>query len=245
MSEDFRGVLIVQSGTKQGEKFRLGPAGVILGRDKGDLLLPDDQISSSHCLIQLVNSEHVVFDMNSSNGTFVNGKKIVRQSLNHSDTILIGRTVLMYENLALAKALKVPSVAEKQYSKAGHFGEDSSDRTSVVQTMIARAMPEERAWKIVLDIVYENGESEHIPTYQDQLTLGRDCGFGKFSEDSGISRRHLSVKINQSGEVFAKDEGSTNGTFLNGEKMTGLHMIRPEDEVRIGTSNIKIKATLE
>ncbi|MDD9952391.1 MAG: FHA domain-containing protein [Zetaproteobacteria bacterium] len=245
MVDDFRGVLLVQSGAKQGEKFRLGPSGIILGREKGDLLIPDDQVSSSHCLIQLVASEHVIFDMNSSNGTYVNGKKVVRQSLSNGDTILIGRTIILYENQDLARALKVPSIAEKQYAPVRKFGEEHSERTSVVQTMIAQTIPKEKVWKIILEICYEDGQVETIDTDQQQLCLGRDSGIGRLSSDAGISRRHLVIRVNQSGEVFAKDDGSTNGTLLNGQPMTGLHMVRPTDQIKIGFCDLKIMSRLE
>jgi predicted component of type VI protein secretion system len=37
-------------------------------------------------------------------------------------------------------------------------------------------------------------------------------------EDDGISRRHVQVVLSEDGKVFVEDLGSTNGTFVNGEK---------------------------
>jgi pSer/pThr/pTyr-binding forkhead associated (FHA) protein len=50
------------------------------------------------------------------------------------------------------------------------------------------------------------------------------------------------VKVNDTGEIFIEDQGSTNGSFLNGKRITGMHLVGPQDEVRVGTSTLKIRA---
>ena len=67
--------------------------------------------------------------------------------------------------------------------------------------------------------------------------LGRGTDVDIQINDSGISRKHLSIEVSES--IFIKDLNSTNGTFINGEKITEFNTV---DEVtfKIGTSEIKI-----
>ena len=67
--------------------------------------------------------------------------------------------------------------------------------------------------------------------------LGRGTDVDIQINDSGISRKHLSIEISES--ISIKDLNSTNGTFINGERIIEYFA---EDEVtfKIGTSEIKI-----
>jgi len=69
----------------------------VIGRRRGcDLVLEDDdEISSRHCELALVDSKVIVYDLQSRNGTSVNGVPIVtRCRLESGDAILVGRTEL-------------------------------------------------------------------------------------------------------------------------------------------------------
>jgi hypothetical protein len=67
--------------------------------------------------------------------------------------------------------------------------------------------------------------------------LGRGTDVDIQINDSGISRKHLSIEISES--ISIKDLNSTNGTFVNGERIIEYFA---DDEVtfKIGTSEIKI-----
>ena len=67
--------------------------------------------------------------------------------------------------------------------------------------------------------------------------LGRGTDVDIQINDSGISRKHLSIEVSES--IFIKDLNSTNGTFINDEKITEFNT---KDDVtfKIGTSEIKI-----
>ena len=69
-----------------------------IGRDtRNSITLEDSLASRSHAVIQKIRDEFYIQDLHSTNGTFVNGKKIPAGDyvrLRPSDTILIGRTEL-------------------------------------------------------------------------------------------------------------------------------------------------------
>lgn len=75
-----------------------------IGRNLGNELQPDDaSVSGNHASIMLAPSaylddamEATVEDLGSTNGTFVNGKKIGRQLLRHGDVLTIGMLSLEF-----------------------------------------------------------------------------------------------------------------------------------------------------
>ena len=56
-----------------------------------------------------------------------------------------------------------------------------------------------------------------------------------------VSRRHAKISV-EGGEIFLEDLGSTNGSFVNGEKITRTKLAEG-DRILIGTSIIKVVAS--
>lgn len=61
-----------------------------------NLVLDDSRVSRLHCQIRLRHGKYVVYDLNSSSGTFVNGVKVVEQVLQSGDVLSIGSVQLIY-----------------------------------------------------------------------------------------------------------------------------------------------------
>ena len=65
------------------------------------------------------------------------------------------------------------------------------------------------------------------------MTIGRTGGDIQLA-DPQVSRRHAVVHLDGPRPVI-EDLGSTNGTYVNGERLTGPHELQLGDEVRFGT----------
>lgn len=77
--------------------FRRGVLGI--GRDpRNELTLHDDEVSRMHAQIRQEHGQYVIYDLNSSNGTKVNGKAITKIPLNSGDEIIVGNTVLIFNS---------------------------------------------------------------------------------------------------------------------------------------------------
>jgi pSer/pThr/pTyr-binding forkhead associated (FHA) protein len=66
-----------------------------------------------------------------------------------------------------------------------------------------------------------------------EILIGRsgECTFQLPA--AGASRKHASV-VSRDGKVVLRDLGSTNGTFLNGDRLNGEAVLRSGDKIRIG-----------
>lgn len=80
---------------EQTKAYALPEQGVKIGRDPGQcqLALQDPNVSSLHAFIACRKGQWVMQDMNSTNGTFVNGAKISTVGLKNGDRIKFGMTV--------------------------------------------------------------------------------------------------------------------------------------------------------
>ena len=74
-----------------------------------------------------------------------------------------------------------------------------------------------------------------------EATIGRDLGLTvSLSMDTTVSRRHAVIAPGEGGFVI-RDQGSSNGTFVNGARVTEAPL-RPGDEVSIGGTRFRFEA---
>ena len=83
--------------------FAIRQERVAVGRDAGnDIRLPEPAVSARHAVVITRMSQSTVHDLNSSNGTWVNGKKVESQQLRHGDTVQFGRLAMTFVDEATA-----------------------------------------------------------------------------------------------------------------------------------------------
>jgi pSer/pThr/pTyr-binding forkhead associated (FHA) protein len=69
------------------------------------------------------------------------------------------------------------------------------------------------------------------------LTLGRDSANDIIIDHPLASRRHARLEHDESG-YFVRDLESTNGTYVNGDRIEGAHMLRNQDKVWVADTEI-------
>ena len=67
----------------------------------------------------------------------------------------------------------------------------------------------------------------------EQITIGRDSTNGIAINDAEISRRHARLTF-QGGKYILEDLGSTNGTFVNGQRLAGPRVLKTGEVVSFG-----------
>ncbi|MBX9678483.1 MAG: FHA domain-containing protein [Gemmataceae bacterium] len=87
----------VLEGIDKGRIFRDLPLPVTMGREEGNVLrLNDERVSRFHAKIQTDDEDHILTDLESTNGTRVNGTVVQIRRLRFGDRVSIGRSILLY-----------------------------------------------------------------------------------------------------------------------------------------------------
>ena len=74
-----------------------------------------------------------------------------------------------------------------------------------------------------------------FPLDKNEIYIGRDISTDVVINDVEVSRRHARLILQASGYVL-EDLGSTNGTFVNGRRLTGSHPLRTGETIMLGES---------
>jgi pSer/pThr/pTyr-binding forkhead associated (FHA) protein len=87
--------LAITKGPDAGRRFPVSGS-VSIGRDaSAGIVIDDEQVSRRHAVVSLEDGGLVVHDLESTNGTWVNGERVVaRQALAVGDRLQIGATVI-------------------------------------------------------------------------------------------------------------------------------------------------------
>jgi len=99
-----------------------------------------------------------------------------------------------------------------------------------------RSHPAQRPW---LDI-----DGDHYPLLAAITILGRDNTADVILDDPGISRQHTEIRVTNDGPHLIaniRDLGSTNGTFVNGERITSRRLA-DGDRVNVGRTALIFRA---
>ncbi|MDZ7618965.1 MAG: ATP-binding protein [Patescibacteria group bacterium] len=89
--------LFVIRGNDQGVRFELDDSLVRLGRDASNAIqLHDTEVSRHHAEIRLIDRAFSLADLGSSNGTFVNGRRVDRHPLQSGDQVQLGGTLMLF-----------------------------------------------------------------------------------------------------------------------------------------------------
>ena len=130
--------LLVLQGIDLGSRYELDGNTVGVGRGvQNAVRLHDTEVSRSHARLEQSDGRWKLTDLNSSNGTFVNGQPIRSRELRSGDQIQFGRTVMLYSVEAPAE---VAPLARDQVSLVGE--NDPAGRSSIVSAQ-AVAAPQE------------------------------------------------------------------------------------------------------
>lgn len=79
------------------KRYNLNRNGLTIGRSKSnDVILDNKSVSRKHAMIVYVDSNYSIKDLESKNGTYVNGEKINKAILNNEDEISLGNSKLIF-----------------------------------------------------------------------------------------------------------------------------------------------------
>ena len=127
--------LLVLQGIDLGSRYELDGNTVGVGRGvQNAVRLHDTEVSRSHARLEQADGRWKLTDLNSSNGTFVNGQPIRTRELRSGDQIQFGRTVMLY---SVEGPAEIAPLARDQVALVGE--NDPAGRSSIVSAQAVAA----------------------------------------------------------------------------------------------------------
>ncbi|MEK6674510.1 MAG: ATP-binding protein [Planctomycetota bacterium] len=131
--------IFVIEGPDKGRSYDLPLEPVVIGRTSDQFPLSDFSTSRRHAELRAENGFWLLTDLDSSNGTYVNGQRVVQTTrLKHGDRIKVGGTVLAFSNM-------------------GH--PDNSCKTDLIPDLIGLDAGEDASFSSIVSTVDEPGQS--------------------------------------------------------------------------------------
>jgi len=100
-------------------------------------------------------------------------------------------------------------------------------------------VPEVAAPTAMLVVLSGPQSNTHIPLHSDNILLGRGSQCQICFPDKFVSRRHARLRYAQ-GQWFIQDQGSTGGTFVNGQRVNATRL-NNGDVIRIGKTTLRFQ----
>jgi pSer/pThr/pTyr-binding forkhead associated (FHA) protein len=101
-------------------------------KSSNDIVIDNLAVSGNHARIESVSTTFVIRDLDSTNGTFVNKKKVSLYNLRHGDVLLIGKHELIFDRSDLM-------------NKKGGTDQLDDDKTRILDTTEYRTLMHEEA----------------------------------------------------------------------------------------------------
>ncbi len=203
--------LTMRRGPTPGMSYDLVSDEVSIGRgNKNSIVIRDNEVSREHCRLLRFSESYEIHDLDSSNGTFVNGQRVATPWLLQPGALIeLGDTITLEfeqgpfkDHLEAIPAASPPVVGDKLY-----YG---------------------------LVMLRGPNVGRVFPLGAATFTLGRDLDNQVLVQDPEVSRHHLRFSAVDGGYCI-EDLDTTNGSFVNGERLTGALDLSPDDVIRLGT----------
>ncbi len=95
--ERMQASIVIVEGQVRGMEYAVTKTYTVIGRDKAADITPDDShISRRHAVIVYLDGSYILKDLDSTNGTVMNGAFIKQANLRHGDKFRVGETTFQF-----------------------------------------------------------------------------------------------------------------------------------------------------
>ncbi|HEV8140764.1 MAG TPA: FHA domain-containing protein [Pyrinomonadaceae bacterium] len=228
---------LVEPQSATARRFELNKDVIRLGRDpEGDVVIDAAAavVSRRHAEIRRVDNQFAVVDLKSFNGTLVNGQRITgTTNLFDKDQIQLGTggpllRVIDSAHPASARAAQ-PAAGATPHAIPSEFGQIAAmaRRQTIVSSsgsLPPQTLPGAGQSQLLARVSFDN---------RAQLSVGRAGDNDIRLDGLQISNHHARFARNN-GNVVVEDAGSTNGVYINGQRISGRQTVKHSDVIQIG-----------
>lgn len=201
---------------------------LVVGRSpKADVTVDDHEVSSRHLRIRPDGETAVVVDLGSTNGTMLDGAR----RLEPNEPVKLERGSMLTLGTSLLEVIEAAHKPDSQLH-------DEVEKTVAVQgaamqgALVAIARFKAAKPRLVLAAQHDRRVE---PLDEMEVLIGRDAGRCQIVIDhASVSAEHAEIRFD-AGEFVIEDKGSSNGTFVQGERISGPTRLGAQTAVTIGT----------
>ena len=224
-----------------GREYRVGSSPLSFGRDAGsDVVVAGSEVSRQHAEIRNEPDGYMLVDL-SVNGTYVNGERISKTHvLARADVIRIGNDEFRFyaDAPAPSPVLSVPASPPEPPPQppAGAAQRLSDTMHGIPEQEPARpdTPPSPEATSLA-SLLFRSGEfkGQRVPIKVPVVNIGRGDYNDIVISDASVSTMHAKLQRREAIWILT-DLGSTNGTFVEGERLSGEVPLSPGTTLRFG-----------
>ncbi|MCC7194555.1 MAG: FHA domain-containing protein [Gemmatimonadaceae bacterium] len=237
-----------------GREYTIADAGASFGREIGnDIVIASAEVSRRHAEIVPAEGGYVLKDL-STNGVLVNGVRVEKeQLLGRADVIRIANEEFrFYADKArdVAAAVAPPSAGAQSAQPAtaaaapAQASQPSAPVSPTAPLPEAPTVPKPirpsaaREPLATLEVVNEGpAKGEKYQIFTPLANVGRGAHNDVVIADDSVSDSHAKI-LHRDGHWFIEDQGSTNGTYIGGNRVHGEQQVVGAPDVRFG--NVKL-----
>ncbi|MFK5892087.1 MAG: FHA domain-containing protein [Pseudomonadota bacterium] len=217
------------------QEYELNKAETSIGRSpSNDIVIDNRGVSGKHALIVLTDNNYILKDLDSTNGTKLNGKKVSRVELNHGDHINLFKHTL---NFVLVSA-------EQQAHQEGTVPSHSSNSIDPDATIMLDA---KHVKKMVSN--YKNEKKTEIKTGQNKDFINQPVlEITSADEVNTIVLSNKSILIGKQDNCHIQTGGWLFTPAISAvikKDMSGMYTIKPETTIKLNGKKIKDKQLLK
>jgi ABC-type multidrug transport system ATPase subunit/pSer/pThr/pTyr-binding forkhead associated (FHA) protein len=213
--------LVARAGLSTDQIFNLTNSEVIIGRDmSADITIDKNTVSRRHSRIACKGSQFIMEDLNSSNGTFLNGVQIHGETtLNAGDLISISPDFVF--------EFQVPKSLDQE--------------TKLADMQVQTDFPT----KAKLIVTIEGVAPGTHTLDQDRITIGRSPENDIVIQSQVMSRKHAVIERRGNDFIFIQLETATNPFYFQGNPISGSFQLNHLDQLQIQSSIPNASVTLQ
>jgi pSer/pThr/pTyr-binding forkhead associated (FHA) protein len=227
-----------------GREYTVGTDPLSLGRDAGsDVVVSGSDVSRHHAEIRSDSEGYVLLDL-SVNGTYVNGQRIGKTHLlSRADVIRIGNDefrfyadVAAFSPPSRPAAAPGPAAVEEPVPPPAGAGQRLSDTLHGIPiTEPQRITPTSPETAPLASLLFRTGDlrGRRLPIKVPVVNIGRGDYNDLVIADPSVSTMHAKLQRREAVWILT-DLGSTNGTFVEGERLSGEAALGPGTTLRFG-----------
>jgi pSer/pThr/pTyr-binding forkhead associated (FHA) protein len=221
--------LTVLEGKARGTALSLGEKPLIeLGNNPlADVPVDDPDVARVHLKIHFDGDEFTAFDL-SGRGFLLNSRRSLKAELHDGDVLQVGSTKLRFD---LAPVLPPAPVAGVSDVAPVWVDEPRGPPEPPPPTAAQR-------WVLRATRGNDSGKEFPLDPAKDYYVIGRGGAADITIWDIRASRLHCRIDRDEGGLTIT-DLSSSNGTLVNGERIT-THRLAPGDEVKIGHTVLRL-----